>query len=360
MRSATPSALEATTPLSLALFDEAMARFGPFESKPRLALAVSGGADSLCLAVLARDWSGKRHGEVRAFVVDHGLREGSAGEAGEVVKRLAALDVHGEVLTWRHDRMSSGLQEAARKARYRLLRTAAAEWEALHLLVAHHADDQSETVAMRKERGSGPVGLSGMASVLEFDDLRILRPLLAFPRTMLVATLCQRGIDWIDDPSNADPRFARTILRASGRTSTRPDARVRLRLDAACTIFLAEHASVCPDSSIRFERAPFRRLPADVGRHVIGRCVLSAGSRQYFPPPGAIERLWRAAGGTLETALTLGGCVIRFGKRWVRLRPERPEPKPWHPPVPLCPAPFGIDSGDAPILLHSCDNLCST
>src|SRR4029077_5614108 len=88
----------------------------------------------------------------------------------------------------------------------------------LHLLIAHHADDQAETVAMRATRASGPDGLAGMAALVEQREARLLRPLLSVPRARLTATLEARAVAWIDDPSNLDSRFERARLRKAGTT----------------------------------------------------------------------------------------------------------------------------------------------
>ncbi|MGD9883082.1 MAG: tRNA lysidine(34) synthetase TilS [Reyranella sp.] len=201
------------SPLDAGGFACLMAPFAPFESFPELAVAVSGGRDSLTLVLLAQDWAHARGGRVVALIVDHGLRPESAAEAATTLQRLAGQGIEGIVLEWSGAKPSTGLQQAARSARYRLLRTECRRRGILHLLVAHHADDQTETVAMRAARESGADGLAGMAALVEFPELRLLRPLLPVSRARLTATLVARGMQWIDDPSNTDPRFERARLR---------------------------------------------------------------------------------------------------------------------------------------------------
>src|SRR4029077_20890365 len=100
---------------------------------------------------------------------------------------------------WRGENQTTRSHQAPRQARYRLLFESCRQRGILHLMTAHHADDQSETVAMRAVRGSGPDGLAGMAAVVEHRDLRLLLPLLGVPRRRLTATIEARGIAWIDD-----------------------------------------------------------------------------------------------------------------------------------------------------------------
>src|SRR5262249_18811870 len=157
-------------------------------------------------------WAAGQGGRVLALIVDHGLRPEAATEAQVTASVLARHGIESLVLRWAGAKPQAGLQEAAREARYRLLREACRARGILHLLVAHHAGDQAETVAMRAARASGRDGLAGMAALVEWPEVRLLRPLLPVPRARLSATLRARGVAWIDDPSNADPRFERVRL----------------------------------------------------------------------------------------------------------------------------------------------------
>lgn len=170
-----------------------MAAFDPFEASPEIAVAVSGGRDSMALALLAAGWAAARGGRVVALTVDHGLRPEAADEAHRVGGWLAARGIAHQILTWNGPHPARGVQAAARMARYRLLEGWCAERAILHLLLGHQRDDQAETVHMRAERQSGGVGLAGMPAVRETARLRLLRPLLGFPRRRLAATLRAAG-----------------------------------------------------------------------------------------------------------------------------------------------------------------------
>jgi len=202
--------------LSPGAFALLMAPFAPFENHPVLAVAVSGGRDSLALALLAHEWAEARDGKVVALIVDHGLRAEAAREAEATRELLTHRGIEAVILRWSGGKPVHGVQEAARVARYDLLFEACRQRGILHLLVAHHADDQAETVAMRAARGSGADGLAGMAALVEQRHARLLRPLLPVPRARLTATLEALGVAWIDDPSNIDPRFERVRLRTAG------------------------------------------------------------------------------------------------------------------------------------------------
>lgn len=194
-----------------------MDRLGPFEPAPVLAVAASGGADSTALALLARDWVAARGGSLLALVVDHGLRPESAAEAMLTLSRLRARGIAGRLLTLEGLRRGPGLAARARVARHAALAGACAEGGILHLLMGHHLLDQVETSRMRLLAGSGRMGLAGMAAVVEGEALRLLRPLLAVPPAWLRVFLCETGMEWVEDPSNADPATMRGRLRAGMR-----------------------------------------------------------------------------------------------------------------------------------------------
>ncbi|MCL2428877.1 MAG: tRNA lysidine(34) synthetase TilS, partial [Alphaproteobacteria bacterium] len=201
-------------PVSRAAFAARMAALEPFEPFPRLAVAVSGGADSLALALLARDWSVARGGSVLGLVVDHGLRPESRNEACLTIARLDRMGIRSTLLALALER-GTALAERARVARYRVLARACAEYGIVHLLLGHHAADQVETVLIRAVSRSGPDGLAGMAALRETRSLRLLRPLLDVPPGRLRTTLHEAGIDdWVEDSSNRDPRAQRARLRA--------------------------------------------------------------------------------------------------------------------------------------------------
>ncbi|HEU5017174.1 MAG TPA: tRNA lysidine(34) synthetase TilS [Pseudolabrys sp.] len=243
-------------PVSVA---EAKSLFNHLASLPALVLAVSGGPDSTALMLLAARWaqSGKRKPKLVAVTIDHGLRPESKREA-LAVKRLArALGIEHRILRWIGKKPATGLQEAARLARYRLLADAARKVGTGAILTAHTLDDQAETVLMRLARGSGITGLGAMRrtaplamhgrtpsplegegwGVLQLSRLPpsrrasrvdlplkgggdkerpevcLIRPLLDIPKSRLLATLTAAKIPFVEDPSNNDPRFTRVRVR---------------------------------------------------------------------------------------------------------------------------------------------------
>lgn len=183
-----------------------------------LLLAVSGGSDSIAMMRLAAPLASEGLASIRVATVDHGLRAAARLEAESAGEAARTVGLSHEILNWRGDKPSSGLQAAARSARYGLLVRHAEAIAADAIMTAHTADDQAETVLMRLARGSGPRGLSGMAeeSLIAAGasrPVRLLRPLLGARRAALRNFLSLTGALFIDDPSNEDIRFERVRVR---------------------------------------------------------------------------------------------------------------------------------------------------
>ncbi|HEX9449192.1 MAG TPA: tRNA lysidine(34) synthetase TilS, partial [Dongiaceae bacterium] len=231
-----------TQPISDSAFAKLMAALGPFESAPHLAVAVSGGSDSLALLLLLKTWIDARQGRLTALSVDHGLRPEAAAECRQVGALIAAINAgHGqttsgraiahEILTWQGAKPRHGVMAAARTARYRLLVAWCRAHDVLHLALGHHADDQAETVLMRQAHGSSTFGLAGMAGIRALGGVRLLRPLLSRRKTELTALVAAAGLAWIDDPSNASRRFE----RVRWRQELGPEADITAQLQQAAT-----------------------------------------------------------------------------------------------------------------------------
>ncbi len=314
---------KAPPPLSDDAFDELMADLGPFESRPHLAVAVSGGADSLCLAILAARWAGRRAGRVTALSVDHGLR----AEAGEEVRRagewLKPKGIGHQILSWPGPKPVTGVQAAARAARYRLMGDWCRQAGVLHLALAHTLDDQAETFFLRLGAGSGPDGLAAMAAVRETADVRLLRPLLGVAKAALLATLEAEGQEWIEDPSNRDRAFARVRVRramaeggldaSSVARAAHRFGRARVALEAAASALLARAVWVHPAGYAWLDPKALMAAPDDVSLRALGRVVAAVGGREHGPRVEKLERLHgQLAAGILAKTLsrTLSGCRI--------------------------------------------------
>lgn len=192
-------------------------RFAPLNQARGALLAVSGGPDSVALMLLAHTWARARSDQSGAWLavatVDHGLRPQSCEEAEAVAGWTAALGLPHRILAWQGEKPATRIQERAREARYALLLAHAQEIGADHILTAHHADDQAETILFRLLRGSGLSGLAGMAGAASRGALIHSRPLLDCPKDALIAVCAARGHPYFRDASNENLAYARARLR---------------------------------------------------------------------------------------------------------------------------------------------------
>lgn len=188
---------------------ELKAALGPLLGPaPRgLVVAVSGGPDSICLMRLAAACRADLP-PLAVATVDHGLRDGSAAEAGFVLDQARALGLPAHALRWDGPKPARAVQERAREARYALLDALCRSTGASHLLTAHTLDDQAETILFRLARGSSLGGLAGMRALVRRDGVSHARPLLGVSRVRVAATCAAGGWLSLDDPSNRDPRLS--------------------------------------------------------------------------------------------------------------------------------------------------------
>lgn len=330
--------------------DEIRARFEPLLAVP-MALAVSGGADSMALMHLAgralalvpplAPAPHANRPRLIVLTVDHGLRAGSAEDAAWVVAQSEAAGLRGWLLRWTGERPTHGIQAAARTARYRLMHDALIEEARPYggvvrpLLTAHHMEDQAETFIMRLARGSGIDGLSAMradeslpSSAPADTTLHLHRPLLDLPKSRLVATLREAGQSWREDPSNARDDFERVRIRKAlaslaelGVTSA-AIARSASRLSRAREA-IQDQAVEAGDHAIDWHDGQFgsiamdvlRRAPDEIAMRLLARLISSFGGHAPAPRLSEIEALAARVRATSERiwparAATLGGCRL--------------------------------------------------
>ncbi len=289
---------------------------GPFERHPHVAVAVSGGADSLALMHLLKAWTSSRQGRLTALTVDHGLRPDSALEARTVADWAKAAGIEHHILTWTGVKPQSGLQAAARDARYRLLGAWCRAAHVLHVVTAHQLDDQRETVAMRQARGAGDqAGLAGMSLISSREGVRLLRPLLSVPGADLRRYLTARGQRWIEDPSNRQERFERIRWRRGleGPLPTPSEIRAwgeqRARDEEAVADLLMRSADIHPAGHVLVDMAVWHAAPSRLQAPALWRLMATVSGRDYPPARGALDH---ALEGLLArgAVASLGGTLI--------------------------------------------------
>jgi tRNA(Ile)-lysidine synthase len=222
--------------------------FAPLRGAKAIGLAVSGGADSLALMLLAARW---RDGDREApplfvYSVDHGLRPEAAEEVAFVLAEAGKLGLTARGLRWVGAKPGTGVQEAARAARYRLIGEAMQHDGADLLATAHHLHDQAETVLMRLAHGSGLAGLKGMAPLAVVEGVAVARPLLGVAREALADVVSEAGLTPVADPSNTDRHYERVRWREA------LPLLAELGLDAGRLALLAARAGEAHEAIVLF------------------------------------------------------------------------------------------------------------
>jgi tRNA(Ile)-lysidine synthase len=305
---------------------EARQLLAPLRRFPRVALAVSGGPDSLALMHLAarlRAEPGLAF-EISVLSVDHGLRASSRDEALMVGRLAAELGLSHAILDWEErEPHAASLQARARAARYDLMAAHCHAHDIPALVTAHHLDDQAETFLMRLKRGSGLDGLAAIPERGAWAGIVTLRPLLDMPKARLVATLDAAGIPFVSDPSNTDPRFERARVRGSAAAlsalgltpealalSARRLRRAREALDAAAQSFLAPISETSEAGYALIDREALAAVPQEIALRAQAQLIGAVGGGETPLQLAKLEALLAALQAHPGKAHTLGRCRI--------------------------------------------------
>ena len=187
--------------------------FDLYVMSPKIAIAVSGGIDSMVLMNLAKISKKIKSKNIHIIVIDHNLRKGSKEEALFVKEEASKLGLRSVILTWKGKKPSSKIQETARKERYNLLFDYCKKNQISDLFIGHHLDDQIENFIFRMFRGSGIVGLTSFSNFSKRDGINLIRPLIEIPKSDLLLFAKKQKIKWVEDPSNLNLNFDRIKIR---------------------------------------------------------------------------------------------------------------------------------------------------
>jgi tRNA(Ile)-lysidine synthase len=266
-------------------FAEKLSAIGGFENSPHLAVALSGGADSMALCLLLNKWCRAGGGKVVALTVDHGLRENSADEAAWVNGVMAVNGIEHVIIKWSGNKPSAAIQEKARAARYEMM----TEWchnnHVLHLFAGHHLGDQEETFWQRLAHGSDVYGLAGMAEIIEQPHIRIIRPLLGFEKSEIEAWLRHNNVEWVQDPSNDNSNYQRVrfrkILAEEGLGAERfkllmhKFATQRIWLDEQLAEAMARYLIIQTDYNVAIKIVDFKAMHSWLRQAMLSRLLIT-------------------------------------------------------------------------------------
>ena len=297
----------------------------------KLAIAVSGGSDSLALCFLLDEWAKLKELEVTCLTIDHGLRSESAQEALLVGRILAQHNIKHVIIPWEGEKPKANLQEKARLARYELLAHYCLTHNISILATGHQSNDQAENFIIRAEHGSGVYGLAGIPEVSSFNQIKLIRPLLEFSREELQDFLKDRNIEWIEDPSNQNEKFAR--VRARKLLAKHPqwipklvDLTKKMAKARECIEYMVDKSSAelvqyFPDHAL-IEENGFKQLPQEIRFRLLAQVLQNIGGNEKQARGERIENLLEKIAQGFK-ASTLAGCLIKSRKNQLIITKEK-------------------------------------
>ena len=287
----------------------------------KMAVAVSGGVDSVCLL----HWLVEIGADVVCLHVNHGLRAAAETEAKYVCNLCKKLNVPYQEFHWNGEKPTTGVEAAARTARYKMMTDFCHENGIEYLLTAHQADDQIETFLMNLGRGSGVFGLAAMQSVSERDGIKIVRPLLNVARDELKNYCDTHGIKYFTDEMNNDARYTRVKIRQNRYLLHDmlgiSDERILLAIenlnrvrDTMTNDIDKLVADVMENGFAMFRESFLFDLAQDIRLKFIGTLIQKIGGDNYQPRLNSLQLALNKLHG--DCKFTLGHCTIRrLGER---------------------------------------------
>ncbi len=286
-----------------------------------IAVAVSGGVDSVCLLV----WLAKCGLNVTALHVNHKLRAAADTESKYVSDLCKSLNIPCHIFEWTDIKPTSGLEAAARTARYKFMTDWCHKNGIKKLMLAHQADDQIETFLMNLGRGSGLYGLAAMARKSYRDGIEIIRPLLNIYRADLIAYCNDNNIKYFVDEMNEDEQYTRVRIRKNRHLLSEKlgieDSRIllaienlgRIRDTLASDVDRLVESVLCRGGAMFSDSFLFDQTP-DIRLKFIGTLIQKIGGDKYQP---RLKSLGRALDNlSSDCKFTLGHCIVRrLGER---------------------------------------------
>ena len=287
--------------------------FYSFYEQEKIAVAVSGGSDSLALLLMLADWATQHGKYLHCLTVDHGLRAGSHDEAMMVGSCCGCLGIAHDILMWDGEKPATGLSNAARDARYELMAERCLELGISNLVLGHQSDDQAETLMMRLSRSDqGGRGLAGMPVKTDYytevgGKISLHRPLLDLARADLQGYLSERSVHWASDPTNDNTAYERVrtrlvlagneVLRDQLLSYAKVSARYRTAMSHEVADFIAHYVSSVRFGGLLINRTALNALPEPVALVVLQVLLSVVGGRDYLPSTRDVQKILENTGG---------------------------------------------------------------
>ena len=304
--------------------------------RKNFALAVSGGADSLCLAYFAKIYSSEFNNKAHVLIVDHKLRKESSYEALKVKQILSKKNIYSRILKWKGEIPKKNIQKNARDMRYALLSNYCIKNKVKYLITAHHGDDQIENFFIRLLRGSGLSGLSSMSEKVKYNkNLKIIRPFLKFEKKDLKYVTLNYFKTYIKDPSNKNEKFLRVRIRRYRKNMEKEGLDTKKIIKTVDNLFSADQALNFYKNKALYKHASFvsknkclinKKIFSEEAQEIIFKFfydILPLVSGTYYPPRSKkVVNLINRLKGDKFAKSTLGGCIIEEKNNFILISKE--------------------------------------
>ncbi len=303
----------------------------------KVAVAVSGGSDSMALTLLCNEWAKKYNVEMVAITVDHNIRKNSAKEALKVHKWISAYNINHIVLTYEGEVPTSNIEAVARNYRYQMLFDYCQKNEIDYLFVAHNADEQSETFFLNLSRGSGLYGLCAMPEVYDKQDIKIVRPMLRYSKDEIKQYLKSLKQKWVEDPCNFDTKYKRVRIRKLKKLIQELELsneriantilnmqRVRGALDFFINELISKSTIEKDDNYVALSTNLIYTYPDEIVIRAIAKILQDLSGKSYPARFENLHNLYKTIiNKRLGKGVTLSNCKISFRYGLIRIEKER-------------------------------------
>ena len=308
-----------------------------FKLGKKIAVAVSGGPDSLALTILLQKFSIENNIDLKAISIDHDLRSSSKNELLWLASELKKRRIKHKIIKWKNLKPTSNILSNARDKRYELLIRECEKINIKHLFTGHHLDDQVENILLRFIRGSGIKGLGSLQEKFKFkkSNVIILRPLLKYPKKSLISFLAKEKQKYILDPTNFNNNFDRSRVRKvsnhlidEGLNNKRLLTTIKNLKDANNSINYLINSSLKSFIKINSRGLisilidKFEPLPEEVKFRSLTKLLIFIGKGKSIPRSKNILNLLNLMFEKNFKNLTTAGCLIKKEKKEILFLPE--------------------------------------
>lgn len=272
----------------------------------KLAVAVSGGSDSMALSFLAIDFCQKNNIELFLITIDHKVRDGSTFEAQEIQKIFKKLNLNHQLLTISAKNIpTSNIEANLRQQRYELLYQFCEKNNINELLLGHHLGDIAENFLIRLFRGSGLDGLSPISEICQYKEINLIRPLLDFSKSQLKEYLEIKNIKYFDDPTNNDEKFLRNKIRNFLESLTdQEDIQARIKKTSEDIyemkvfydeILVKEARNIVSlnNQNYQINKPKLRKINNNIALKIIALILMETGQKQYKPRLNKLKNFYK-------------------------------------------------------------------